>query len=105
MRIFLKVFLAIFLIVVILEVKYFLTAGFVPKKIIYQASYRSDLEISSDFFEKNSSVLDQEFNYLNKGRQSYVFESKDKKYVIKLPTWNVKIFRENFAYKKLYEFF
>ncbi len=83
MRIFLKVFLAIFLIVVILEVKYFLTAGFVPKKIIYQASYRSDLEISSDFFEKNSSVLDQEFNYLNKGRQSYVFESKDKKYVIK----------------------
>ena len=61
----------------------------------YSNSFRIDKifktqEIADYYHVKESSnvdiskILDQKFTFLDKGRQSFVFESEDKKYVLKL---------------------
>lgn len=80
----LKVFSAFLFIAIILKVKYIAIDGFIPSKIAYFADYERELEIESDFLKKNPNFFDQKFFYLGKGRQSFVFESSDGKYVIKL---------------------
>lgn len=77
-----KILLYLFLIIVIVETKYFLTSGFNIKKIFYDTDFRRELEINEDF-EKYSPIFNQNFFYLSKGRQCFVFESEDKKYVLK----------------------
>lgn len=62
--------------------RYFLIDGFSTRKINYSGEYQKEYDLGIDF-ETVRDILDQEFVYLGKGRQSYVFESSDKKYVIK----------------------
>lgn len=61
-----------------------LTGGFTVSNITSDLSFDSDREIaaSADNHEI-ASILKQEFRYLGKGCQSYVFLSEDGKYVIK----------------------
>ncbi|KPK32560.1 MAG: hypothetical protein AMS24_03885 [Chlamydiae bacterium SM23_39] len=77
-----KIFFSICLLIFIVESKYFLTSGFNIKKIFYNPDFRRDLEINEDF-SKYLPILNQKFFYLSKGRQCFVFESEDKKYVLK----------------------
>lgn len=58
-----------------------LTCGFKIIKLKLDWPYQSDWEVVNNFDAK--SILSQRFTYLNRGVQSYVFESLDGKYVIK----------------------
>lgn len=62
-----------------------LSAGFRLNKIWFELPDNANWRVSLDDKELNdlSQILNQEFTYLGKGRQSYVFESKDHKHVIK----------------------
>lgn len=73
----------ILLILLIVELKYFATAGFLFRKIEYVAPYKKENEIAAPLSDECRKILDEEFTYLGKGGQTYVFESFDKKYVIK----------------------
>lgn len=78
------IFLILFFLTVgLLEVKYLLTDGFSLKRINYKGHYRIENEISEPLDEKKSELFAHPFFYLGKGRQTYVFESEDKKYVLK----------------------
>lgn len=70
------------IILCILEGKYYLTKGFLPLKIDYTAPFNPHFVIHKDSSEC-SDAFNQDYFYLGKGRQCYVFESQDKKYVIK----------------------
>lgn len=61
--------------------KYF-TKGFRVAKMRVDYPHNPDWETS--FNPEIREILNQSFTYLAKGAQSYVFESQDKKYVIKL---------------------
>lgn len=89
-----------------------LTGGFKTNKIIVPKDceaeeYLNDSE--KDFF----SIFDQKYFYLDKGCQAYVFESEDKKYVIKFlrhhkykpPFWLflINFFEKGKIYKKKIE--
>lgn len=65
---------------------YRLTDGFLESNIAYELPYDARWESPPLDHEKKSKIdviLDQEFYYLGKGCQSYVFGSQDGKYVIK----------------------
>lgn len=65
---------------------YRLTGGFTEGNITYNLPYdpRWDiLPLSEEEKEQVKAILGQEFTYLGKGCQSYVFKSKDDKYVLK----------------------
>jgi hypothetical protein len=77
--------LSVVLSIAIVKVHYFFTDGFRYNKI-YQYHYRyfnqeKACNVKSD--PQIDEILTQPFYYLAKGRQTYVFQSKDKKYVIK----------------------
>ena len=74
---------SILLIVVLVHGKYLLTDGFSSRKISYLAPYNIQNEIDNPLSAKCLYVLNQEFHYMGKGGQTYVFESADQKYVIK----------------------
>lgn len=74
---------AIFLIVLLAEGKYLLSDGFSPKKVTYLAPYKIENETDNPENAFCLYILDKEFSYLGKGGQTYVFESADKKYVLK----------------------
>lgn len=57
-----------------------ITDGFRIDKV--KANLKNNIENDEDFW-KISKILDQKFNYLSKGCQTYVFESEDNNYVIK----------------------
>lgn len=61
------------------------TAGFRMHKIQFDLPVNENwnVEISEEKKERLRSLLNQEFHYLGKGRQSYVFASRDGNYVIK----------------------
>ena len=59
-----------------------ITGGFRTNKIIPSKDCVCIPQELPENFE-DLSIFDQEFTYLGKGCQVYVFESKDKKYVIK----------------------
>lgn len=57
-----------------------------PKKFLSCRAHNLLWETSLPLEEAEiDSILDQKFTYLGQGKQSYVFESKDKKYVLKFP--------------------
>lgn len=58
-----------------------LTSGFKVAKLQCSLPYRSEWDAK---LLASEAVLAQSFRYLGKGRQCYVFESEDGKYVIKL---------------------
>lgn len=78
------IFLPLILLFALIETRYLLTDGFTVRKILYTADYRRDNEPLDDSYQNNSPVLNQSFTYLSKGRQTYVFESQDHRYVLKL---------------------
>ncbi len=69
-------------IILLLEFRYFCSDGFRADKVIYRKPYNPEFEKLQ--CESVDDILGQEFKYLGKGRQVYVFESADKNYVIKL---------------------
>jgi hypothetical protein len=74
-----------------------LTDGFRTDKIVSEVPYNPDwdIDISDNNVDEVLNILNQNFYYLDKGCQTYVFESADKKYVLKfiryhkyrLPFW------------------
>ena len=61
------------------------TQGFSTYKLYkLRAEIEKPLHYSEGEIDEMRSVFSQPFNYLNKGRQCFVFESKDHKYVLKL---------------------
>lgn len=65
---------------------YYTTGGFTLGNITYELAYNPRWEIpslSSDKKNEIDQILNQNFYYLGKGCQSYVFESEDSKYVLK----------------------
>ncbi|MBA3237438.1 MAG: hypothetical protein H0T62_03690 [Parachlamydiaceae bacterium] len=70
-----------------IKISYFaLTAGFSVANISSDHSDRPQWDIeplTSIEAEEVESALAQEYSYLGKGHQAYVFESKDKRYVLK----------------------
>ncbi len=61
-------------------------AGFNPRKLYCVLPDNPEWEISysPEEISEIRKILDQEFTYFSKGRQSFVFLSQDQKYVIKL---------------------
>ena len=72
------------------------TDGFSLRKVICDFSARADWDFALDLqAERNvEKILNQPFYYLGKGRQSFVFESKDKEYVLKLFRFDDYLFRK-----------
>jgi len=64
---------------------HYTTAGFKRGKIHCElpSDARWHIPLSSTRKEEVLKILDQEFTYLGKGRQCFVFQSRDKQYVIK----------------------
>lgn len=60
---------------------YLLTGGFRANKVLSTHSYNKEWECLMK--RESLKVLDQEFFYLGKGRQAYVFESQDRHFVLK----------------------
>lgn len=66
----------------------YISDGFTIAKIInYENTFDNDATSAKDE-TKALSILDQPFYYLAKGRQAFVFESQDKKYVLKFISFN-----------------
>ena len=99
-KIFVKVLVASFVILLVLAISkgwQLITDGFRVDKIkVDLASLQEeDIQISPEKKKEIFSILKQEFHYIDKGCQTYVFESFDKDYVIKfirfhkyrLPFW------------------
>lgn len=55
------------------------TTGYITR---FDRSYKNDIQISSDVNEIKS-ILSQNFYYLTRGKQSFIFESNDQKYILK----------------------
>lgn len=112
MKKFFFILFAAFLLFTLVEVRYLFTDGFSSRKILYGAPYNEENEPYEKNIQKYNSVLSQKFSYLSKGRQTYVFESADKKYVLKfmryhkyrLPFWSsfVSFFNSQFIKKHFY---
>ncbi len=66
---------------------HFLNVGFSPKKVVCQSSFNADF-VTPKPSDKIFQILDQPFYYLGQGRQVFVFESQDRKYVLKLVRFN-----------------
>ena len=80
----LVIFLGIFVITAVSKGWHILTGGFKTNKILPPKDcVCSKNELPKNLDEKFLSIFDQEYRYLGKGCQAYVFESTDKKYVIK----------------------
>src|ERR1700722_15254629 len=65
---------------------YKVTAGFVESNIKYDLPYNPKWELSDldcDGQKELNTILSQDYYYLGKGCQSYVFSSQDDQYVIK----------------------
>ncbi len=61
------------------------TKGFSVNKVLSAGQIlEHDIEHSAEQINFAKGILNQKFFYLNKGRQCYVFESEDHKYVIKI---------------------
>lgn len=81
-----KIFTFLTVFVLLERFSYKQTDGFAREKICSHLTYHPEWEtapLSPSDKETVLKVLDQSFTYLGKGAQSYVFESQDKKYVIK----------------------
>ncbi|KPK32561.1 MAG: hypothetical protein AMS24_03890 [Chlamydiae bacterium SM23_39] len=61
------------------------TDGFRTTKIIFNFNNKN---YSNKNFEDYEKIFSQKFTYLGRGRQFFVFESEDKKYVIKFINYN-----------------
>lgn len=79
-KIFLKIFVFLLLVVVLSKSWQLITEGFRLDKIKQELKFTSE-KVNVD--PEINKILDQQFNYLSKGCQTYVFESQDKNYVIK----------------------
>ena len=79
--------------------------GFHESKILSSLEYNPQWDISLEENEKKKilKILSQDFFYLNRGRQCFVFVSADKKYVIKF--FNHRRFRvpDYFSYIPFFE--
>ncbi len=64
-----------------------LTLGFHPAKLRFSFPYHLEKK-QPPVTEEIEGILKQPFTYLNRGSQLYVFESQDKKYVLKLFRYN-----------------
>lgn len=64
----------------------FRTDGFRTNKIL--ADHPIEYQCKKKYVSKLTNILDQKFIYLDRGRQSFVFESEDKKYVLKFVNFN-----------------
>lgn len=65
---------------------HFRTQGFIESKIYQQFSFRPSWEIfkrNQEDWETVDQIISQDFHYLDAGRQCFVFESRDHKWVIK----------------------
>lgn len=62
---------------------HFYTGGFKSNKIIPPQNSKSPVNELPHLTENQKKMFDQEYHFLDKGCQVYVFESSDKKYVIK----------------------
>lgn len=95
------------------RVYYRVTDDFRISNISYEMPYRSSWEITPLSFtdeQRLNQILAQEYTYLGKGAQSYVFASSDQKYVIKFfkfkhlrPLWLIDILPSIFPFKGLKE--
>jgi hypothetical protein len=88
-----RVFTALFFCVCIIGIAkgyQLLTDGFRLDKISKDLSQLPEynLKISKEDKQKALDILDQDFKYLDKGCQTYVFESQDKQYVLKFVRFN-----------------
>lgn len=77
---------------------YFLTDDFRIGNIVLDREYSSEWEASTHMSPATREILSQDFAYLNKGAQSYAFQSEDGRYILKLfkfkhvkPSWLVKM--------------
>lgn len=62
-----------------------LTCGFKVAKMELKTSYRAGWDVSQDMsHEEVSKILSQDFVYLDRGAQCYVFASQDGQYVLKI---------------------
>ena len=61
----------------------FAASQFKLRNIIFEKVYQSDIRLAKVERLELQSILQQPFSYLDRGRQSYVFISKDGKYVLK----------------------
>jgi hypothetical protein len=59
------------------------TGGFKTSKIIPPSDVQSEITETFHLNDESLKIFEQEFHYLDKGCQVYVFESKDQNYVIK----------------------
>lgn len=62
-------------------------SGFSLKKVCCEESFQAQFS-SYPFSDEVSQILKQDFYYLGQGRQVFVFESADKKHVLKLVRFN-----------------
>ncbi len=85
MKIAIKIILAIALVCLLQRFCHKQTDGFAICKISSDLTPRKEWETTSSSIENKAlkTILSQEFRYLAKGAQSYVFESHDGKYVLK----------------------
>lgn len=63
---------------------YWFNDGFVVDKVLSELPHHSAWNTSQKNLHDVKRILDQEFTYLDKGHQAFVFESQDQKYVLKL---------------------
>ncbi len=76
-----------------------ITDGLRYDKVAHDIKADQRLAIAEKDYQKIRPILDQKFKYLSKGCQTYVFESEDKNYVLKvirlhryeLPFWLIKL--------------
>jgi hypothetical protein len=84
-----------------------ITDGFRIDKIKFEP-FLEKIAIEDNFFEVEN-ILNQKFKYLSKGCQTYVFESEDKKYVLKFIRYHryhpylwLKIFKNKYFLNNYY---
>lgn len=63
---------------------YYLTDDFRMGNLIFEREYRPEWDTSSSVEPYVREILSQDFAYVNKGAQSYAFQSEDGKYILKL---------------------
>lgn len=84
MQIFKKVVIFLLCFLVVERFCYFQTEGFTRSKLISNLSYNPLWNVPPLLEEKEvNTILSQPFHFLGSGKQSYAFESKDGKYVLK----------------------
>lgn len=102
-----RIFLLLNLIILTSKAAYWLNEGFKVNKILLGRSQPvAYVSVEEPDFD---SIFNQEFQYLTKGRQTYVFESKDHKYVLKCfrmhrvnpPFWTKILHKANPKEKRL----